>query len=772
MSSKKIDEIQKMRKLLEEHENFKNEMEILPYFKKLLEFNLKRQYCSENDVEKIKQIYLENIGLAVSMGLNDMIPKKTPDYPRILSWNVRYFTDINNNPTIDRCAKVILKLNPDIACLQEATMGNNKYYPIGTEYKTDIREYLEGKYILLAFCNTVPFWYEGVYGNMILARKEFIERYGTYCHPVLNMLCTTDKTKCYMNQYSKTYDYPKQEERTLADGSIIKYFGELNETRCFIKISLGKCDIICTHLDAYNKHNRMKQLEQLKNEITRPTILLGDLNIIDVSQYNQMSEILNKKIPSNDLNNDPVMNEMIQEAKRNGVLEKLNSEKKYICQFNNLDNGIDKTEEMKYIEETLKLKKNSDYLIEHLESTTELYLEELAIGDGKYIYNCNNYFTDVFTSWTSSKVDYILIQKGKGFDNSIFFGDFLYFTECSDHLPIITFLSNEAVSSFMSYVVNKDTHNVVNHNLSELINDISLDQDFNKHHTTGFVYNGQSISKYDWFVYDKKSNKMYINTDKQYDFVDPSMTGNFGLLLGHNGVYFGTIDTAIHFGNTFTEREISTDVIKKVGIMIFKFKIAGQTTAKISNGNPPIVLDKQYDILILKEKKIGKITKMHYNPSTKTHSQIESISPCIGVKISIASESIKYEGITNQHFETIFKNIEKNPNIQNSYNQFMNSIAYINELHNKKYNTNYIDINDLIPEALSTITTRDKNTLILYDLFIHFSKKFEGKQDGGYTKKHTKNPFTKYKSKKHKKHKKTVKKRTMKNLIGKKRFNK
>lgn len=64
--------------------------------------------------------------------------KKNPANLRIMTWNVRYFTDYNNNPTISNIAKVIKELNPDIICLQEATTGPTTYY----EQVTDIRQYL------------------------------------------------------------------------------------------------------------------------------------------------------------------------------------------------------------------------------------------------------------------------------------------------------------------------------------------------------------------------------------------------------------------------------------------------------------------------------------------------------------------------------------------------------------------------------------------------------------------------------------------------------
>ena len=47
---------------------------------------------------------------------------------RIASWNVRYFTNIDNKPSIHEIVQVIQEINPDILCLNEITLGKNKYY--------------------------------------------------------------------------------------------------------------------------------------------------------------------------------------------------------------------------------------------------------------------------------------------------------------------------------------------------------------------------------------------------------------------------------------------------------------------------------------------------------------------------------------------------------------------------------------------------------------------------------------------------------------------
>jgi hypothetical protein len=126
-------------------------------------YNQIREYYSGKPTtgsikDELIKIYLHNIKLGIENNYNDLIKKNVDDKIRIMSWNVRYFTDVNNNPTIDKISDVIKEISPDILCLQEATMGHSEYYPVGTKYHTDIRDYLLD-YELISFCNVVPSWY-------------------------------------------------------------------------------------------------------------------------------------------------------------------------------------------------------------------------------------------------------------------------------------------------------------------------------------------------------------------------------------------------------------------------------------------------------------------------------------------------------------------------------------------------------------------------------------------------------------------------------------
>jgi hypothetical protein len=82
---------------------------------------------------------------------------------RILSWNVRYFTEINDTPNLDIIRSMINEINPDIICFQEATLGWNKYYD-KTIFCDEHNELLVN-YKLISFCWNVPSWYADLYGN-------------------------------------------------------------------------------------------------------------------------------------------------------------------------------------------------------------------------------------------------------------------------------------------------------------------------------------------------------------------------------------------------------------------------------------------------------------------------------------------------------------------------------------------------------------------------------------------------------------------------------
>ena len=174
-------------------------------------------------------------------------------------------------------------LEPDIICLQETTTGTSKYY----EKSIDIKEYLPN-YELLAMCNVAPSWFNTIYGNMMLVRKTFLDKIKQSNTSASGLLCDLSLGKCLLNQYTKTYEYPIPSQRILFGEHVADFTKK--ETRCFIKISLGTFDLYCTHLEAYDKNIRRKQLDELAKTITRKSIIVGDFNIVDVDLYKNNSD--------------------------------------------------------------------------------------------------------------------------------------------------------------------------------------------------------------------------------------------------------------------------------------------------------------------------------------------------------------------------------------------------------------------------------------------------------------------------------------------------
>lgn len=133
-------------------------------------FNIERSYyLIDYDITKT----LQNFDKIIIEGksLNDIIPKHVQNnYLRILSYNVRYFTNGNNETTISSIVSTILSYTPHVVCLQEISLGNNDYYN-SPELKIEFTNHFDRLlkyYYVLSVCSTPPAFYMTMYGNMIL----------------------------------------------------------------------------------------------------------------------------------------------------------------------------------------------------------------------------------------------------------------------------------------------------------------------------------------------------------------------------------------------------------------------------------------------------------------------------------------------------------------------------------------------------------------------------------------------------------------------------
>lgn len=398
--------------------------------------------------------------------LNDKIPRfKNMDdddkckYLRVMTWNIRYFTNAKNKPTINNILQAVIDIEPDILCLNEVSLGENIFYDNENINHDPIKTFKENGYRVLSMCNVVPAWYSSFYGNMILIKNDFYE-----------MMCSSSlvskfdiinlNNKCFFNQRIGVYQYPKSGQKIIDNTNIERI--DNNETRCYIKISLGNFDLIATHLEAYNKEVREKQFDELMKQCTRKTIILGDFNIINTKSYPR--EYKNEY-------------EWKTIRDKNIIYDNENDE---IVKFKN-----------KY-----KL------------------MDSFEITNNKY---CG------FTTWINTIVDYIFFKNWDNLINDEDIKSYVYFTDASDHLPIIVDIKDEMIDWIKKSYINRNDQSLLEIKTLPLKNFISV---------FPFLYNIEPLRAYDWF----DNGEMNSN----YSFSDRYLTGNFNLTLGSVGIYTST----------------------------------------------------------------------------------------------------------------------------------------------------------------------------------------------------------------------------------------
>ena len=255
------------------------------YDKHVLEFNLSRSYY---DLINKKQ-YINEYNKILQLGIN-LFPKNTIDeviYTNtlcIMSYNVRYFTNIKDEPIIDGIVDTILEYEPHVVCLQEVALGQNHYYKNNTFFGDNFDRLLE-KYQIISLMFCTPAFYTSMYGNMVLIHKNIIQNMlSSINHDVSNIrnvLCTTSMNKCYFNQQIHNYDNVPSvkcannlieefgKSVPCSDKSHLAVVSQLDEQKCFIKISLPYFDIICVHLSAYHTQSRIEQLNQINKKFSQ-----------------------------------------------------------------------------------------------------------------------------------------------------------------------------------------------------------------------------------------------------------------------------------------------------------------------------------------------------------------------------------------------------------------------------------------------------------------------------------------------------------------------
>jgi len=239
-------------------------------------------------VVELKDAYLKYV--ETHMGDNRLIEPKVEDEQfRLATYNVHYFTDVwERAATYDQILNDIEAINADIIILEEVIIGGN--VKINDTLHVDVSKIYDDLskigYPKTVICNSVPSWYNAMYGNLLAVNNSLIKKCGE------DLIC---------KKYDETiYTFPKSTEVTTVSGTV----QGTTETRCYVYMKVpyrsSKLHIYGTHSDVASEDTRLKQIAYIVDQIKRNhtekndiSFILGDLNTIDRNQYATNPEILN-----------------------------------------------------------------------------------------------------------------------------------------------------------------------------------------------------------------------------------------------------------------------------------------------------------------------------------------------------------------------------------------------------------------------------------------------------------------------------------------------
>jgi len=279
------------------------------------------------------------------------------------------------------------------------------------------------------------------------------------------------------------------------------------------------------HLDAYKIENRLKQLEQIHQTLTRLTFIVGDFNFIDVDDFQPEKSKIELEFHYN-----------FQMKKRDDIKSNI---------------------EYNYVTQTLHWR---DYVWKDTIRKTPAQMDDMHVPN--------------FSQWTGTRVDHAFVFMPMPPDNKYMwtFHLFYYATTESDHLPLV--LDVDVVSKFSVFLngIPASQSRIVPEDAKTIRKlDMTTEQllEFIPPRSDNRFYNSQPITAYDWI------NKDKINYSK-YGASDPYMTGNSEGKLGNSGIYTTTSHgDARRFG-----ARIAHDLITKTSfgyehilLMLFEFQL-------------------------------------------------------------------------------------------------------------------------------------------------------------------------------------------------------
>lgn len=224
----------------------------------------------DDKLENILKLKLNYVNFIKKNQKKISIKKK--DEFRISTYNIHYFTDIYEKKSkFKEIIKNILKINSDIIILQEIIIGTDEVI-INNNLKLNIRNFyslISSLYNKTIFCNSVPSWFNAIYGNMVLINKNINYNVNESNYTFSKAICNV--------RVSGSHDCSP-------------------ETRCYIylmvKFKIYNLHIYGTHLDISDEKIRINQIKYIinktKNHKNKNDIVFicGDFNTIDRSQYN------------------------------------------------------------------------------------------------------------------------------------------------------------------------------------------------------------------------------------------------------------------------------------------------------------------------------------------------------------------------------------------------------------------------------------------------------------------------------------------------------
>ncbi len=339
-------------------------------------------YDDRNIVNLLKQEFLAYIH--DNMSNNELLPKPMDVNKGITigTYNIHYFTDVyENENTYEKVIKDIADMKLDILLLEEAIIGSKikiKTLSNGTDLIVDTSSFYDRM--------------DGLgYKKIIVCSNVPSWFNGIYCNVLLihqrildlglkgDDPCKKNYNSCeHLNEY--IYSFEKAQQTCLVSGC----HQGTKETRCYIYINFKfnnmNIHLYGTHLDVASENERANQIEQIINS---------------AKQFNSSNDYV---IILGDFNTNDLTKTYSDRNKNNYAISNV------FTRFNNL--VINKLKENNYID-----------LFQRYNGNVEM------------------------TAWNNFIVDFIFVKNGENKDIPSNMKSYIYYTNASDHLPLILHIS-------------------------------------------------------------------------------------------------------------------------------------------------------------------------------------------------------------------------------------------------------------------------------------------------------------------------------------------